>query len=177
MENYDELFRKMVAVLFGCVLCWLIGHLFASCSPGRQVTGSSHRVDTVYAVKTVRDTERVSDSVIVRVTAKGNTAYKIKEVWRDRERTRWRVDTVYKTKEMWRERERVRWRVDTVYKAAVRTDTIMVPVAVERKASPWERVVYKAADETWSFLKTLGLIGVLVVAVVLARGRLTRRKE
>ena len=53
----------------------------------------------------------------------------------------------------------------------------MVPVAVERKASPWERVVYKAADETWSFLKTLGLIGVLVVAVVLARGRLTRRKE
>ena len=86
MENYDELFKKMVAVLFGCVLCWLIGHLFASCSPGRQVTGSSHRVDTVYAVKTVRDTERVSDSVIVRVTAKGNTAYKIKEVWRERER-------------------------------------------------------------------------------------------
>lgn len=162
MENYDELFKKMVAVLFGCVLCWLIGHLFASCSPGRQVTGSSsHRVDTVYAVKTVRDTvrdtARVSDSVIVRVTSKG--------------------DTVYKAKEVWRERERVRWRIDTVYKAAVRTDTIRVPVAVERKASPWERVVYKAADETWSFLKTLGLIGVLVVAVVLARGRLTRRKE
>ena len=158
MENYDELFKKMVAVLFGCVLCWLIGHLFASCSPSRQVTGSSsHRVDTVYAVKTVRDTERVSDSVIVRVTAKGNTAYKIKEVWR--------------------ERERDRWRVDTVYKVVIRTDTIRVPVAVERKASPWERVVYKAADETWSFLKTFGLIGVLVVAVVLARGRLTRRKE
>ena len=95
--------------------------------------------------------------MIVRVTAKG--------------------DTVYKTKEVWRERERVRWRVDTVYKAAVRTDTIRVPVAVERKASLWERVVYKAADETWSFLKTLGLIGVLVAAVVLARGRLTRRKK
>lgn len=158
MENYEELFRKMVAVLVGCVLCWLIGHLFASCSPGRQVTGSSsHRVDTVYAVKTVRDTARVSDSVIVRVTAKG--------------------DTVYKTKETWRERERVRWRVDTVYKAAVRTDTIRVPVAVERKTSPWERVVYKAANETWSFLKTLALIGVLVVAVVLARRSLTRRKE
>ena len=158
MENYDELFKKMVAVLFGCVLCWLIGHLFASCSPGRQVTGSSsHRVDTVYAVKTVRDTARVSDSVVVRVTAKGDTVYKIKEVWR--------------------ERERVRWRVDTAYKAAVRTDTIRVPVAAERKVPLWERVVYKAADETWSFLKTLGLIGVLVVAVVLARGRLTRRKE
>ena len=157
MENYDELFRKMVAVLVGCVHCWLIGHLFASCSPGRQVTGSSHRTDTVYAVKTVRDTARVSDSVVVRVTAKG--------------------DTVYKTKEVWRARERVRWRVDTVYKAAVRTDTIRVPVAVERKASPWERVVYKAANETWSFLKTLGLIGVLVVAVVLARRSLTRRKE
>lgn len=148
----------MVAVLVGCVLCWLIGHLFASCSPGRQVTGSSsHRVDTVYAVKTVRDTARVTDSVIVRVTAKG--------------------DTVYKTKEVWREKERVRWRVDTVYKAAVRTDTIRVPVAVERKTSPWGRVVYKAANETWSFLKTLGLIGVLVVAVVLARRSLTRRKE
>lgn len=158
MENYDELFKKMVAVLFGCVLCWLIGHLFASCSPGRQVTGcSSHMVDTVYTVKTVRDTARVSDSVIVRVTAKG--------------------DTVYKTKEVWRERERVRWRVDTVYKAAVRTDTIRVPVAVERKVPLWERVVYKAADATWSFLKTLGLIGVLVVAVILTRGRLTRRKE
>lgn len=157
MENYDELFRKMVAALVGCVLCWLIGHLFASCSPGREVTGSSHRTDTVYAVKTVRDTARVTDSVIVRVTAKG--------------------DTVYKTKEVWRERERVRWRVDTVYKAAVRTDTIRVPVAVERKTSPWERVVYKAANETWSFLKTLALIGVLVVAVVLARRSLTRRKE
>ena len=158
MENYDELFKKMVAVLFGCVLCWLIGHLFASCSPGRQVTGgSSHRVDTVYAVKTVRDTARVSDSVIVRVTAKGDTVYKIKEVWR--------------------ERERDRWRVDTVYKVVIRTDTIRVPVAVERKVSLWERVVYKAANETSSLLKTLGLIGVLVVAVVLARGRLTRRKE
>lgn len=153
------MFRKMVAVLVGCVLCWLIGHLFASCTPGRQVTGGSHMTDTVYAVKMVRDTARVTDSVIVivRVTASG--------------------DTVYKTKEAWRVRERVRWRVDTVYKAAVRTDTIRVPVAVERKTSPWERVVYKAANETWSFLKTLGLIGVLVVAVVLARRSLTRRKE
>lgn len=159
MGNYDELFRKMVAVLVGCALCWLIGHLFASCTPGRQVTGGSHMTDTVYAVKMVRDTARVTDSVIVivRVTASG--------------------DTVYKTKEAWRVRERVRWRVDTVYKAAVRTDTIRVPVAVERKTSPWERVVYKAANETWSFLKTLGLIGVLVVAVVLARRSLTRRKE
>ena len=158
MGNYEELFRKMVAALVGCVLCWLIGHLFASCSPGRQVTGSSsHRVDTVYAVKTVRDTARVRDSVVVRVTAKGNTAYKIKEVWRERERTRWRVDTVYKV--------------------VISADTIRVPVAVERKTSPWERVVYKAANETWSFLKTLGLIGVLVVAVALARRSLTRRKE
>ena len=157
MENYDELFRKMVAALVGCVLCWLIGHLFASCSPGRQVTGSSHRTDTVYAVKTVRDTARVTDSVIVRVTANG--------------------DTVYKTKEVWRERERVRWRVDTVYKVAVRTDTIRVPVTVERKVPLWERVTYKIADELWSFTKTLGLIGLLIAAVAWARGRLTRRKE
>ncbi len=158
MENYDELFRKMVAVLVGCVLCWLIDHLFASCSPGRQVTGSSsHRVDTVYAVKTVRDTARVSDSVIVRVTAKG--------------------DTVYKTKEVWRERERVRWRVDTVYKAAVRTDTIRVPAAADRKVPLWERMIEKIADELWNLTKTLGLIGLLIAAVAWARGRLTRRKE
>lgn len=157
MENYDELFRKMVAALVGCVLCWLIGHLFASCSPGRQVTGSSHRTDTVYAVKTVRDTARVTDSVVVMVSAKG--------------------DTVYKTKEVWRERERVRWRVDTVYKAAVRTDTIRVPVTVERKVPLWERVTEKIADELWSFTKALGLIGLLIAAVAWARGRLTRRKE
>lgn len=158
MENYDELFRKMAAVLVGCVLCWLIGHLFASCSPGRQVTGiSSHRVDTVYAVKTVRDTARVTDSVIVRVTAKG--------------------DTVYKTKEVWREKERVRWRVDTVYKAAVRTDTIRVPVAVERKVPLWERVTEKIADELWDLAKTLGLIGLLIAAAAWARRSLTRRKE
>lgn len=158
MENNEELFRKMVAVLVGCVLCWLIGHLFASCSPGRQVTGSSsHRVDTVYAVKTVRDTARVSDSVIVRVTAKG--------------------DMVYKTKEVWRERERTRWRVDTVYKAAVRTDTIRVPVAVERKVPLWERVTGKIADELWDLAKTLGLIGLMIAAAAWARGRLTRRKE
>lgn len=158
MGNYDELFRKMVAVLVGCVLCWLIGHLFASCTPGRQVTGSSsHRVDTVYAVKTVRDTERVRDSVVVRVTAKGNTAYKIKEVWR--------------------ERERARWRVDTVYKVVIRADTIRVPVTVERKTSPWERMIEKIADELWNLTKTLGLIGLLIAAVAWARGRLTRRKE
>lgn len=158
MGNYDELFKKMVAALFGCVLCWLIGHLFASCTPGRQVTGSSsHRTDTVYAVKTVRDTARVIDSVIVRVTAKG--------------------DTVYKTKEVWRERERVRWRVDTVYKAAVRTDTIRVPAAAERKVPLWERMIEKIADELWNLTKTLGLIGLLIAAVAWARGRLTRRKE
>lgn len=157
MENYDELFRKIVAAFVGCVLCWLIGHLFASCSPGRQVTGSSHRTDTVYAVKTVRDTARVTDSVIVRVTAKG--------------------DTVYKTKEVWREKERVRWRVDTVYKAAVRTDTIRVPVAVERKVPLWERVTEKIADELWNLAKTLGLIGLLIAAAAWARRSLTRRKE
>jgi hypothetical protein len=157
MENYDELFRKMVAVLVGCVLCWLIGHLFASCSPGRQVTGSSsHRVDTVYAINTVRDTARVSDSVIVRVTAKG--------------------DTVYKTKETWRERERVRWRVDTVYKAAVRTDTIRVPVAVERKVPLWERVVYNI-DTVFKILGPMCLIGFILYICAWARGRLTRRKE
>ena len=158
MGNYEELFKKMVAVLVGCVLCWLIGHLFASCSPGRQVTGSSsHRVDTVYAVKTVRDTARVTDSVIVRVMAKGNTAYKIKEVWR--------------------ERERVRWRVDTVYKVVIRTDTIRVSVAAERKVPLWERVTEKIADELWNLTKTLGLIGLLIAAVALARRSLTRRKE
>ena len=157
MENYDELFKKMVAVLFGCVLCWLIGHLFASCSPGRQVTGgSSHRVDTVYAVKTVRDTARVSDSVIVRVTAKG--------------------DTVYKTKEVWRERERVRWRVDTVYKAAVRTDTIRVPVAAERKVPLWERVVYNI-DTVFKILGPMSPIGFILFICAWACGRLTRRKE
>lgn len=157
MENYDELFRKMVAVLVGCVLCWLIGHLFASCSPGRQVTGSSsHRTDTVYAVKTVRDTARVTDSVIVRVTAKG--------------------DTVYKTKEAWRVRERVRWRVDTVYKAAVRTDTIRVPVAVERKVPLWKRVVYNI-DTVFKILGPMCLIGFILYICAWARGRLTRRKE
>ena len=145
----------MVAALVGGVLCWLIGHLFASCSPGRQVTGSSHRIDTVYAVKTVRDTARVSDSVVVRVTAKGNTVYKIKEVWRERER----------------------WRVDTVYKVVIRADTIRVPVAAERKVPLWERVTYKIADELWDLTKTLGLIGLLIAAVAWARGRLTRRKE
>lgn len=114
-------------------------------------------MDTVYAVKTVRDTARVSDSVIVRVTAKG--------------------DTVYKTKEVWRERERVRWRVDTVYKAAVRTDTIRVPAAADRKVPLWERMIEKIADELWNLTKTLGLIGLLIAAVACARGRLTRRKE
>lgn len=157
MENYDELFKKMVAVLVRCVLCWLIGHLFASCSPGRQVTGSSsHRTDTVYAVKTVRDTARVRDSVVVRVTAKGNTVYKIKEVWR--------------------ERERDRWRVDTVYKVVIRADTIRVPVAVERKVPLWKRVVYNI-DTVFKILGPMCLIGFILYICAWARGRLTRRKE
>lgn len=70
-----------------------------------------------------------------------------------------------------------RWRVDTVYKVVIRADTIRVPVAVERKTSPWERVTEKIADELWDLTKTLGLIGLMVAAVAWARGRLTRRKE
>ena len=86
-------------------------------------------------------------------------------------------DTVYKTKEVWRVREKIRWNVDTVYRIALRTDTIRVPVAVERKKPLWERVIFRIADELLSLLKTLGLIGFMIAAVAWARRGLTKRKE
>ena len=55
--------------------------------------------------------------------------------------------------------------VDTVYKAAVRTDTIRIPVAAERKVPLWKRMIEKIADELWNLTKTLGLIGLLIAAV------------
>ena len=74
--------------------------------------------DSVYVVQTHRDSILRYDSVYV--TDKGDTVWleKYKYLYRDR------------------------WRVDTL--VSVRTDTVSVPVPVERKLTRWERVKLEA---------------------------------
>lgn len=107
-----DIVKTAIGAAWGMAICALIW-LLTGCSTHRTVVGdSSHRADTVYRTNVVRDTVLVKDSVLVRVFSAG--------------------DTVYKTREVWRWRERVNVRTDTVYRSAVRTDTIRVPVMVER---------------------------------------------
>lgn len=116
-----DIVKTAIGAAWGMAICALIW-LLTGCSTHRTVVGdSSRRADTVYRTNVVRDTVLVKDSVLVRVFSAG--------------------DTVYKTREVWRWRERVNVRTDTVYRSAVRTDTIRVPVMVERRASWWERTV------------------------------------
>lgn len=116
-----DIVKTAIGAAWGIAICALIW-LLTGCSTHRTMVGdSSHRADTVLMMNVVRDTIRVHDSTVVSVFSAG--------------------DTVYKTREVWRWRERVNVRTDTVYRSAVRTDTIRVPVVMERRASWWERTV------------------------------------
>lgn len=89
--------------------------------------------DSVYVVQTHRDSILRYDSVYV--TDKGDTVWleKYKYVYRDR------------------------WRTDTL--VSVRTDTVSVPVQVERKLTRWERVKMEAGG----YAIVAGCAAVLVV--------------
>lgn len=148
-----------IGMLWGTLLCVVIA-MMSSCSKQQYIPSSTLITDTVYRMNMVRDTVLVKDSVLVSIFSAGDTVYKMREVWR------------------WRDRVNVR--VDTVYKNAVRVDTVRVPVAVERKLSWWERTVERPLQQvTEAFVGLGAIICVLYVAVRLRqrRSRDTERND
>lgn len=91
--------------------------------------------DSVYVVQTHRDSILRYDSVYV--ADKGDTVWleKYKYLYRDR------------------------WRVDTL--VSVRTDTVSVPVPVEKELSKWQRVKIEAGG----YAIVVGALAVLAVIV------------
>lgn len=90
----------------------------ASCKQVQYVPVETVRLDSIYLTQMQRDSILRYDSVYV--ADKGDTVWleKYKYVYRDR------------------------WRTDTL--VSVRTDTVSVPVPVERELTRWERVKIEA---------------------------------
>lgn len=89
-----------------------------ACKQVQYVPVETVRLDSIYLTQTQRDSILRYDSVYV--ADKGDTVWleKYKYVYRDR------------------------WRTDTL--VSVRTDTVSVPVPVERELTRWERVKIEA---------------------------------
>ena len=103
---------------WGILACLLIT-LLGGCKTIRYVPVESHTTDTLYHVKTERDSIHTTDSIYIHEWASVTG------------------DTIYKEKERWRYLYRDRWRVDTLYKS--HTDTIQVPYPVEKPLTRWQR--------------------------------------
>lgn len=105
--------RLLWWALCGMVCGMLIGCL-TSCKSIEYVPVETVRTDTVYKSKIIRDSVWLHDSV--RVEVKGDST--IIERWHTKYMDRLLVDTVYQSK----------------------SDTISVPVPVEKKLTRWQRV-------------------------------------
>lgn len=103
---------------WGILACLLIT-LLGGCKSIRYVPVESHTTDTLYQVKTERDSIHTTDSIYIHEWASvtGDTIYIDRHHYRDRWRDRWRVDTLYKS----------------------HTDTIQVPYPVEKPLTRWQQ--------------------------------------
>lgn len=124
MQNFNNLLefiaQWIVGVLLGLLACALLTLLFGCSTPQPVVVERVVvKTDTLYKARTSADTFRLHDSVYVEHYTRGDTVYRLKSVWR------------------WRDRVSVK--TDTIYKSILRADSIPVPVPVERKATWWER--------------------------------------
>lgn len=145
----DKIINVLMTWTMGIVLCGAITLLFG-CSTPRTIV--SERVvvktDTLYKTKVSKDTFRLHDSVYVEPYMRG--------------------DTVYKTHNVWQWRDRIKTQIDTVYKAALRTDTIRMPIPVEHKATWWEKTQMQVGKFT---------IGVIILVILSLMLWLIHRKK
>lgn len=115
------------------VCSMLIGCLY-SCKSIEYVPVETVRTDTVYKSKIIRDSVWLHDSI--RVEVKGDSV--IIERWHTKYVDRLLTDTIYRSK----------------------TDSIQVPVPVERKLTTWERVCIDYGK------LTMGATALLVVFII-----------
>ena len=127
MDTLNKLLEILCGVLLGLLsgalglLACVMLTLFCGCSTPQPVVVERVvvKTDTLYKARTSADTLRLHDSVYVEHYTRGDTVYRLKSVWR------------------WRDRVSVK--TDTIYKSILRADSIPVPVPIERKATWWER--------------------------------------
>lgn len=100
-----------------------------------------NKTDTLYKTNYKADTFRLHDSVYVEHYTRGDTVYRLKSVWR------------------WRDRISVK--TDTIYKAMLQTDTTRLPIPVERKLSTWERTQMHVGQFT------IGAVVLVVLSLLL----------
>lgn len=126
MNTLDKLLEILCGALLGLLsgalglLACVMLTLLCGCSTPQPVVVERVvvKTDTLYKARTSADTFRLHDSVYVEHYTRGDTVYRLKSVWR------------------WRDR------------ISVKTDTTRLPIPVERKLSTWERTQMRVGQFT-----------------------------
>lgn len=153
---------KIKGAIWGLIACAIISMLLCGCRTTRYVPVESVRTeykDRVVAVHdTVRDSVRVSndvyrhDSVLIKI--QGDTVYI----------ERWH--TLLQSSSLQNRAERSKAVHDTLY--VNRTDSVRVPVAVERKLTRWERVNRSVMDvfAVIGMITAVAVVGLLLLWLI-----------
>ena len=142
--RYEDYLKPLWGLWWGLVACALTSLLLGSCAARRPLVAGNgtYRADTVVRNSTVRDTLVLRDSVAVETYVRGDTVFRDKVVWR------------------WRDHSAAS--VDTVWRNSVRSDTIRVPVPLERKLTWWERAVERPLEKAVELLAAVGLAWIVM---------------
>ena len=138
------------AILSGClqgvlgiilvVLIVLLCCMLSACRTQKEaVTDTRHTADTVYAMKTFRDSIWLHDSIYVSQQQRG--------------------DTILLTTDRWHTQYRDRWRTDTIYRS--RTDTVVKTIVKQQQGKP-------AGTLTWWQQTRLYVANVLMGGMLIA---------
>ena len=119
MNTLDKLLEILCGALLGLLsgalglLACVMLTLLCGCSTPQPVVVERVvvKTDTLYKARTSADTFRLHDSVYVEHYTRGDTVYRLKSVWR------------------WRDRISVK--TDTIYKAMLQTDTTRLPIPAQ----------------------------------------------
>lgn len=150
MDDFD--FEKyamdmMTAWLVAIVAFVTVLALCTSCAPTRYIEVPVAVHDTLRQTALRTDTLRLHDKEYINVYTRGDTVYKDRFVYRDRDHTATVHDTTY----------------------IHRTDTVSVPVPVVRRATWWEKACSWAGEKL--------ITAAVLVLVALAAVWLIHRKK
>ena len=140
--EWDDICRYGFAIVIGSMLHVLL-LVMTSCTTPKPIVLERviNKTDTLYKTNYKAGTFRVHDSVYVEHYTRGDTVYRLKSVWR------------------WRDRISVK--TDTIYKAMLQTDTTRLPIPVEHKLSTWERTQMRVGQFT------IGAVVLVVLSLLL----------
>ena len=147
--EWDDICRYGFTIIVGSMLHLLL-LVMTSCATPKPVVLERviNKTDTLYKANYKADTFRVHDSIYVESYMVG--------------------DTIYKTKSVYKERDRVSVKTDTICKSILRADSIPVPVPVERKATWWER--------TQMFVGKIAVVAVVLCLISLLLWLIHRKR-